>query len=230
MRRGLTLLIDADDTLWENNVHFEDVIRRFGDLMETRGVPRGVARETLNEIERRRTKVNGYGVANFFGSLCEACEILLAPGQSRHEVTVLAGSCDELVRRPVTVISGVEPTLRELAGRHRLILFTKGDYHDQTDKLLRSGLKRYLHQVDVVREKDVEAYREVMARRAIPSESAWMIGNSPKSDIRPALAAGLSAVFISHAATWELEQEELPREPEGRLLVLGAFADLTRYF
>jgi putative hydrolase of the HAD superfamily len=58
-----------------------------------------------------------------------------------------------------------------------------------------------------------------------------MIGNSPKSDVNPALAAGLHAVFLPHNFTWVLEEEAV-REPAAgqHLIELAAFADLTRHF
>jgi putative hydrolase of the HAD superfamily len=56
-----------------------------------------------------------------------------------------------------------------------------------------------------------------------------MIGNSPKSDINPALAAGLNAVWVPHARTWALEHEEI-RPGRGRLLTVERFADLRQHF
>ena len=46
-----------------------------------------------------------------------------------------------------------------------------------------------------------------------------MIGNSPKSDINPALAAGLHAVFIPHDSTWVLEHEVVNQPPPGQHLL-----------
>ena len=61
--------------------------------------------------------------------------------------------------------------------------------------------------------------------------TTWMIGNSPKSDINPALAAGLNAVFIPHDFTWVLEHEivDAPTGSE-QLMELGSFTDLLNYF
>jgi putative hydrolase of the HAD superfamily len=58
-----------------------------------------------------------------------------------------------------------------------------------------------------------------------------MVGNSPKSDINPALGAGINAVFVPHDDTWILEHEELSvaRAPS-RLLVLGEFRELAEHF
>jgi putative hydrolase of the HAD superfamily len=58
-----------------------------------------------------------------------------------------------------------------------------------------------------------------------------MVGNSPKSDINPALAAGLHAVLIPHDNTWILEREELAAAlPSQRLLVVERFGDLQKHF
>jgi putative hydrolase of the HAD superfamily len=138
--------------------------------------------------------------------------------------------CAALGRQSPVLLPGVAGTLRELAGRHRLILFTKGDIDDQLAKVQRSGIRTYLHQIDVVREKDVDTYRDAVARHGITPRQAWMIGNSPRSDILPAIEAGLGAVFIPHANTWELEHDELPSGGHARLLVLDRFSDLLEHF
>jgi putative hydrolase of the HAD superfamily len=59
-----------------------------------------------------------------------------------------------------------------------------------------------------------------------------MVGNSPKSDVNPALAAGLNAVFVPHDTTWVLEHEEIVHPPAapGRLLVLEKFSAMRQHF
>ena len=81
----------------------------------------------------------------------------------------------------------------------------------------------------IVKEKDAGAYRRLAAERAMPAGRAWMVGNSPKSDINPALEAGLNAVYVPHARTWVLERQEIRLGP-GRLLTVDRFSDLQKYF
>jgi putative hydrolase of the HAD superfamily len=126
---------------------------------------------------------------------------------------------------------GVAETLTKLASRHRLILMTKGDEAEQADKLTRSGLAELFSAVEIVAEKDPPAYREVIARHELTPHTSWMIGNSPKSDINPALAAGLHAVFLFHKDTWVLEHATLDPAPQGQHLVeLDSFAKLCDIF
>jgi putative hydrolase of the HAD superfamily len=230
MRIGQTLFVDADDTLWENNIHFERVIQAFCQMAERRGRCGEKARQTLYAIERVRTRVNGYGVKNFHASLCAACSEVLGPDDHAVELAELAELCAALTRESLTLLPAVRETLRELSGRHRLILLTKGDLDDQWGKLQRSGLRPYFHQIDVVREKDVDAYYDALVRHGVRPQRAWMVGNSPRSDVLPALEAGLGAVFIPHPVTWELEQGELPANPAARLLRLARFDELIDYF
>lgn len=230
MRKSQSLLIDADDTLWENNIYFEEVIDAYCGLLELRGFDRKTARRTLSAIEHVSTKTSGYGIRNFHTSLCEACVKLLGSSGATSELDELSTLCDRLERRAIHLLPGVADTLRDLSGRHRIILFTKGDLDDQIDKVQRSGLRRYVHQVDVVREKDADTYRDAVGRHGLKPVSTWMIGNSPRSDILPALEAGLGAVFIPHRITWELERGELPSTGAARLLVLEEFEQLAFHF
>jgi putative hydrolase of the HAD superfamily len=108
---------------------------------------------------------------------------------------------------------------------------TKGNHAEQADKLGRSGVAGYFSAVEIVAEKDSAAYREVLHRHQLSPHTSWMIGNSPKSDINPALAAGLNAVFLFHKDTWVLEHDTLDAAPEGQQLIeLDAFAKLCDIF
>jgi putative hydrolase of the HAD superfamily len=107
-------------------------------------------------------------------------------------------------------------------------LFTKGSHEEQRSKLERSGLRCWFHHCEIVKEKDRQAYEQLLRLREFDSRRTWMIGNSPKSDINPALAAGLRAVFVPHERTWGLEHEEIVASD--RLYIVKSFADLTQIF
>jgi putative hydrolase of the HAD superfamily len=108
---------------------------------------------------------------------------------------------------------------------------TKGARAEQSGKIERSGLKEYFSATEIVAEKDPAVYHALAEKYELARDSTWMIGNSPKSDINPALAAGLHAVFIPHGDTWILEHEEMNAAPAGqRLLIVGRFAELREHF
>jgi putative hydrolase of the HAD superfamily len=136
---------------------------------------------------------------------------------------------EELERTPPNVLEGVLETLDYLSGRHRLILFTKGEAAEQAAKVERSGLQIHFDAIEIVPEKNADVYRELVNRHHVVKSRGWMVGNSPRSDINPALEAGLNAVFIPHPATWALEHEEV-RSGAGRLLILTNFSALRDHF
>ena len=131
----------------------------------------------------------------------------------------------------IELLPGVQETLPALAERHRLILMTKGNPEEQSQKLARSGLGEYFTAVEIPHEKNPEAYQTVCTRHSLSCDTTWMIGNSPRSDINPAMAAGINAVFVPHDNTWILEHETLNAAPAGvRLLQVERFAELKEHF
>lgn len=228
---GQTLLIDADDTLWENNVYFERAIAAFIGYLDHREYSPAQVRQTLNVVERENILTHGYGLSSFSCSLVDCFERLSAEPLSGEKRQRVLGFARAIREQEMELLPGVESTLGQLATRHRLILMTKGDEAEQADKLARSGLACHFSAVEIVPEKEPAAYREVMLRRELQPHSSWMIGNSPRSDINPALAAGLHAVFLLNTDTWVLEHAEVDAAPSGQHLIeLDAFAKLCAIF
>jgi putative hydrolase of the HAD superfamily len=228
---GQTLLIDADDTLWENNIYFERAIAAFISFLNHHEYSPAQVRERLNEVERENVLAHGYGLSSFTHSLVECFERLSPAAVTEEKRERIRGFAAAIAEQEIELLPGVSETLANLAERHRLILMTKGNEAEQADKLARSGLAGYFSAVEIVAEKDPPAYRGVLHRQKIAAHSAWMIGNSPKSDINPALAAGMHAVFLFHKDTWVLEHAEVAPAPVGQHLIeLDAFARLTELF
>jgi putative hydrolase of the HAD superfamily len=225
----VTLLIDADDTLWENNVFFERTIEEFVSLVEPLGYAREYVRRILNETERRNIRQHGYGVRSFGRSLEETYLKLAGQMATREALQRTAAMVGELERTPPHILDGVPETLGYLAGRHRLILLTKGEPAEQAAKVERSGLQRFFEAIEIVTEKSVETYARLVDQHHIVKARGWMVGNSPRSDINPALQAGLNAVFVPHPSTWELEQSEL-QSGTGKLVLVASFAQLRAHF
>ncbi len=224
------LLVDADDTLWENNIYFEDAFDDFVAFLGHSSLTHGQIRDVLNEIESANSKIHGYGSINFGRNLRQLYEHLAERHIHEDDLARVMGFAERILEQPIELIEGVEDTLGQLAARHELTLFTKGNAEEQRLKVERSGLERYFRHTAIVKEKDPSAYRFLVERRSLPASDTWMIGNSPKSDINPALEAGLGAVLVPHARTWVLELQDL-KAPEGsRFRQVERFSDLTVLF
>lgn len=225
------MLIDADDTLWENNVYFERAIAGFISYLDHHTYSPAEVRKALNEQEHATILAHGYGLASFTRSLVAVYEKLSTGPVTEHNIKRVRSFARSVAEQEIELLPGVAETLAELAGRHKLILMTKGDHAEQADKLARSGLAQYFSAVEIVAEKDPATYQAVIAKHELAPHTSWMIGNSIKSDINPALAAGLHAVFLFHKDTWVLEHAALNEAPEGqRLLELDSFAKLATVF
>jgi putative hydrolase of the HAD superfamily len=224
------LLIDADDTLWENNIYFESAFDAFVDFLDHSALTPVQVRDVLNEIELVNAKIHGYGARNFGRNLQQAYRHLAEEEIRPDDLAHVMSLAERILVQPMELIEGVEETVAELASRHDLTLFTKGHPEEQRLKVDRSGLGRYFAHTAIVKEKDAGAYRRIVEERGMSREDTWMIGNSPKSDINPAIEAGLGAVLVPHPHTWVLEHQEL-RTPEGaRFHEVEKFADLLAIF
>jgi putative hydrolase of the HAD superfamily len=228
---GQTLLIDADDTLWENNIYFERAIAAFISYLDHKEYPPAAVRSALNAQERATILAHGYGLTSFTRSLIATYEQLSPAPVTEYNIKRVRSFARSIAEQEIELLPSVAETLADLATRHRLILMTKGNQAEQADKLSRSGLAQHFSAVEIVAEKDPATYREVIARHELTPHTSWMIGNSIKSDINPALAAGLHAVFLFHKDTWVLEHAALDPAPNGQhLLELDSFAKLCVIF
>jgi putative hydrolase of the HAD superfamily len=223
------LIFDADDTLWENNIYFEDAFDQFCDYLAHSSMSPADVRGVLDEIETVNAKIHGYGSKNFARNLEECFRHLAERHIAEADLKVIQDFAHAILEKPIELIDGVAETVAELSARHDLTIFTKGDQEEQRLKIDRSGIGQYFQHAAIVKEKHREAYRQLADERGFQPELTWMIGNSPKSDINPALAAGLAAVYVPHPRTWRLEHEEVP-ESHPRLLQVKQIRELTNYF
>jgi putative hydrolase of the HAD superfamily len=223
------LIVDADDTLWENNIYFERAFEEFTDFLAHSSMHPLEVRAALDEIELANARIHGYGSKNFGRNLRECYQRLCEREVRDGDLATVMSFAERILECPMEVIEGVGETLDYLSSRHELTLFTKGHPDEQKLKLDRSGLGVYFAHTAIVKEKDCVAYGKLVAERGLDPQRAWMIGNSPKSDINPALECGLNAVFVPHARTWTLEREEI-RRGAGKLIVIERFADLRDHF
>jgi putative hydrolase of the HAD superfamily len=223
------LIFDADDTLWENNIYFEEAFEQFCDYLAHSSMSPVEVRAVLDEIERVNAVINGYGSRSFARNLTACFERVAERNISDADLAVVRDFAHAILEKPIELIEGVAETVAALSARHELILFTKGDPEEQRLKIDRSGLAQYFHHAAIVREKNQPAYLDLARQRQFAIEQTWMIGNSPKSDINPALAAGFNAVYVPHPRTWSLEHESVP-EKHPRLLRVVSIRELTAYF
>jgi putative hydrolase of the HAD superfamily len=225
----LTLLFDGDDTLWANNHHFELAIERFTALVVGGAWTEAAVRDEIDRVEEALWHVGGAGTNAFGQNLREAAAGIVAADR----LPAVLDAVDRIIRdmgtTEVALMPGVVATLEELGGRHVLGIVTRGDPAEQWAKIDGSGIAGRFTHIEVVRDKDEATYRRLVVAWGLDPAGTWMIGNSPRSDILPARAAGLRAVFIPNPSTWRLEHAELDPDDAG-IVTLGSFEDLRGLF
>ena len=226
-----TLIVDADDTLWENNIYYEQCIAAFTELMVDQGYGQEETARTVEAVERQRIPQVGYAPEEFARSLVIAYQRLCeSHGQPiEDEVSDAVWEIGRgVIEYPIVLLEGVAETLARLSDHCCLFLLTKGDQEVQESKLARSGLGHLFDGVHIVPEKDADVIRGLLAHYGLRPEQTWLVGNSPRSDINPALEAGVGAIYVPHPNTWKLELEEIAGIE--RVIVLKCFGELATLF
>jgi putative hydrolase of the HAD superfamily len=229
---GQHLLIDADDTLWENNIYFEQAFDDFVNFLNHEHLSRAEILAIMDELAIANRSTHGYGARSFARTLRDTFgRISSLPDEHPDMITVERLGL-RILDQEFEMLDGVVPTLEGLGPHHNLILLTKGQLEEQQAKVDRSQVAHLFDATIIVEEKTAETYHATVARLGLDPSRTWMIGNSPRSDINPALQAGVNAVFIPHPRTWHLEVEEVsvPADTNRKLLRLGRFDELPSVF
>lgn len=206
-----TVALDADDTLWHNESIFHLTQDQYVGLLKEYGDPDHMKARLL-EVEIKNLKLYGYGVKSFTLSMIETAIELTRGAVPAKTVMDILNLGRAMLEHPVEPLPGVAETLEALKDGYKLIMVTKGDLMNQEQKLARSGLGDYFHAIEIVSEKDASTYRRIVARQGVAPAAMVMIGNSMKSDVLPALDAGLWGIHIPYHLTWAHEHAEPPSD------------------
>jgi putative hydrolase of the HAD superfamily len=220
--------LDGDDTLWQNETRFQLTQSALRDLLR-RHVPDADVDAHLAEVEMRNLRIYGYGVKAFTLSMIETAIQVTDRRIPAADLEVILGWGQKMLSAPTELLDGVEAALQDLSRRYELVLITMGDLFDQESKLARSGLAEMFKGVEILSEKNVDAYRSLLRRRQIDPKEFVMAGNSLRSDIAPVIALGARAVHIPYPLTWHHEQvpeDSMPKEGWYRLEKIGELSAL----
>lgn len=202
---------DADDTLWQNEQYYKLTEHHFRSLLSDYAEGEHVS-ERLLEAEKRNLAHYGFGIKGFTLSMIETALEITEGRVPSSVISEILGIGRDLLSHPVECLPHARDALEALSGKYFLVLITKGDLFDQERKLAQSGLGDYFDAVEIVSDKTATTYRRVFGKHGEGPERSMMIGNSLKSDIVPAIAAGAWGVFVPHELTWVLEHVDKPEE------------------
>ncbi len=199
------IAFDADDTIWVNEPYFRDEEKEFCKLLKDH-IPEEECNQLLYKFEMQNLSLYGYGIKPFTLSLIEAAISISNKRLPIATVSKIIELGKEMLSKPIELIDGIEETLKQLSKKYRLVMATKGDLLDQERKLIKSGLEKYFHHIEVMSDKQPKNYQNLINHLDITPNQFLMIGNSLKSDILPVLEIGSYAIHIPFHTTWEHEK------------------------
>lgn len=201
MKPFKVVAFDADDTLWVNEPYFNDAEKQFCVLMEDYLTHQSIS-QILFKTQIDNLPLYGYGIKGFTLSMVEAAEVISKSTVSHKVISRIISIGKDLLTKPVELIDEVEDVLKELKGKYKLVVATKGDLKDQHRKLHKSSLGPYFHHIEVMTDKEELDYQKLLGRLDIKPEEFIMIGNSLRSDVLPVLELGGHAVHVPFHTTW----------------------------
>jgi putative hydrolase of the HAD superfamily len=206
------VIFDFDDTLVATNIIYDEARERFFVAMERLGcLDREAMGEFLNDTDIKYVRELGF--------LANDCFPRAMRATYEHFVTIAGGTCDavtadtmeqiawDVYERETEFMEGARELLEKLQGRVRLFLLTQGDKDTQLKRLQMSGLLQYFDDFRIVPVKTKNEYQEFIAEMNIDASRSWMVGNSLRHDVNPAISTGLKAAHYKIPA-WDFEHEE----------------------
>ena len=208
MNKIKVIAFDADDTLWVNEPYFREAEEKFSNLLEDY-LPHHSVQKELFKTEMDNLALYGYGVKSFMLSMVETIANITDNKADIKLVNKALSLGRELLNKPIVMLDGVEDVLNSLNGSYKLVMATKGDLLDQERKLIKSGLEKHFHHIEIMSDKKVSDYAKLLKHLDCKPEHFLMIGNSVKSDVMPVLELGGHAIHVPYHTTWAYEKVDI---------------------
>lgn len=202
------IVFDFDDTLVYTNILFDEIKAAFYRRMAALSLWDEELPDTLNRFDIQHVQeCGGFSKECFPLALRrtygEYCRIKGLP-YSRQQAEDFENLGWQVFEKPVQPVSGCIRLLEDLQQHYKLFLLTQGDAHLQKERLERSGLLKYFLEYAILHCKSSAAFIRPLKKHRLKAGACWSVGNSLRSDIKPALRAGLKAIHIQHAS-WDYD-------------------------
>jgi putative hydrolase of the HAD superfamily len=232
MKHIKQIIFDADDTLWANNIYYVKATNDFINLTEEIGFDRQQVQADFDRLEIQVVQDRGYGSKNFvyiLEQLLKKYQTLNGKRLNPQKFNAIIDQFSEHPRSKPAIFKNVLSTLRDLMSRYDLYILTKGEQAEQKNKIINAGMHQLVKTFFIVSEKNDQVYRYLLMENHWQAAETCMVGNSPKSDINPALRCGMYAVYIPYSDTWKLDVEPI-EDFKHRFIEIKQFADLRQIF
>ncbi|WP_328586953.1 HAD family hydrolase [Paenibacillus tuaregi] len=229
------IIFDMDDTLIHCNKYFEMILSRFTDIMldwfqEYRLTGKEI-RDKQIEIDVAGVLKSGFASKHFPLSLIETyhyfSRLIGRPIQLAEENHLMELGLS-VYEQEIEPYPGMVETLEVLTRQgHELILYTGGEQAIQQRKIEQMKLAAYFQERIYIRQhKNQEALEQILSSRHFDRDNTWMIGNSLRTDIIPALAAGINTIYIKLPNEWAYNVVELKNKPSTAMYTVSSLEEV----
>ncbi|MGZ9584195.1 HAD family hydrolase [Paenibacillus marinisediminis] len=232
-----TLFFDLDDTLVYCNKYFYAAIDQFLDLMTTWFQSYRLTSQEIRAIQAENdiqgVKVQGFASEHFPQSLQKTYAYfsgLTGREQSQDEWDLLWKLGMSVYKTEVEPYPGMIETLDELRDQgHELFLYTGGETVIQQRKIEQMSLANYFGDRIFIRQhKTTEALHSILEQLRIDRLQTWMVGNSLRTDVVPALTNGLNAIYLKQPNEWAFNMVEMTAQPKGAFFTIHKLTEVPQ--
>ncbi|MCE1253810.1 MAG: HAD family hydrolase [Anaerolineae bacterium] len=224
------IAFDADDTLWHNERLYHETQALFARVLSPYADSETVDKK-LYQTESRNLSIYGYGIKAFALSMIETAIEVSQGAVNSADISAILNQVKHMLSTRPELLPHTLETIQDLSRSYPLMMITKGDLFDQENKISHSGLGEYFKHIEILSEKHLENYRQLLERYQVAPQRFLMVGNSMRSDILPILEMGGSAVYIPYHLTWVHEMAEPPAAEQAgfyELEHMGLLPDLLK--
>jgi putative hydrolase of the HAD superfamily len=202
------VFLDGDDTLWKIQETYDEIKKQFSALLQSIGISdKGIVAK-LDVLDMQRVVIRGFTIQRFIESLLILYAQLSAENGLPYNIEVEKKIHDigSLLLRPPKLYEDTLIALDALKDQTQLYLYSSGDKKIQINKVKQLDIEGYFKEIIVVPAKDEKALRRVIAKIGLSPKQIWMVGNSIRSDILPAINIGVRSILVLHGG-WKYDAE-----------------------
>ena len=201
------VFLDGDDTLWKTQELYDEAKQAFASLMTSIGIKEDNLIDQLDELDAQRVPLRGFSIQRFaesmlimYARLSQRWGLPLDPSVKREIHNIV-----NLVKRTPKLYDDAIPFLEKLQHHVVLTLLSVGDPVEQRKKLDALHIRHFFDDIHIVSKKDEKLLTRLLQRLKVAPKESWMVGNSLRSDILPALSAGMNAILVERG-TWRYDE------------------------
>jgi putative hydrolase of the HAD superfamily len=229
------VIFDLDDTLVHCNKYFDLILGQYFEMMtewfKDFGPTTQEIRNKQVEIDVETVSSSGLASDNFPKSLIATYRFFsdkfgrLAAESEEDQLMVLGLSVYD---QEIEAYPGMVETLDALKqDGHELYLYTGGDDRIQKRKIDQMKLDVYFDdRIFIRKHKNVEALEDILTSNKFDRKRTWMIGNSLRTDVLPAVTAGVNTIYLKQQNEWLYNLIELQREMQQSVITITSIHEV----